>query len=256
MNEEVFLKVPEIETFLTAPLNHNPMSEWKKAAKRAWKFLWEDDSMLSWVVNIALAFVIIKYIVYPLLGLVLGTGFPVVAVVSGSMEHKMVYPCLQRDMFGNCLGKESTAYEICGKRYTDRKRLDLDSYWEICGDWYVENSIEKEEFTKFIFKNGFNTGDIIVLLGTEPEEVEVGDVIVFKSSKPYPIIHRVVSRTEAQGAWVYETKGDHNPGKGPDDVNITEDRLIGKAVFRIPYLGWIKIVFFRIIGLVIGIFAG
>ena len=61
--------------------------EFKKFLKKTWKFIWEDDSFLSWLVNIVIAFVLVKFIIYPLLGLLLGTGFPVVAVVSCSMEH-------------------------------------------------------------------------------------------------------------------------------------------------------------------------
>ena len=59
----------------------------KKALRKAWWFIWEDDSIWSWIANIVLAFVLIKFIVYPGLGLILGTNYPIVAVVSGSMEH-------------------------------------------------------------------------------------------------------------------------------------------------------------------------
>ena len=59
----------------------------KDTAKNVWKFIWEDDSIWSWMLNIILAFVLIKFIVYPGLGLLLGTSYPVVAVVSESMEH-------------------------------------------------------------------------------------------------------------------------------------------------------------------------
>ena len=66
----------------------------KKSAKDIWKkvwhFIWEEDSVASWVVNIILAFVLIKFIVYPGLGFALGTTHPVVAVVSPSMEHNGV----------------------------------------------------------------------------------------------------------------------------------------------------------------------
>ena len=52
-----------------------------------WFFIWEDDSVWSWIINIILAFVIIKFMVYPIIGLTLTTSHPIVAVVSGSMEH-------------------------------------------------------------------------------------------------------------------------------------------------------------------------
>jgi hypothetical protein len=40
---------------------------------KLWHFIWNEDSIESWLINIVLAFVIIKFIVYPGLGLVLGT---------------------------------------------------------------------------------------------------------------------------------------------------------------------------------------
>ena len=48
---------------------------------KVWWFLWEDDSVWSWLANIVLAFVLIKFIVYPGLGLALQTSHPIVAVV-------------------------------------------------------------------------------------------------------------------------------------------------------------------------------
>ena len=59
----------------------------KKRLKKIWYFIWEDNSIWSWIVNIILAFVLIKFIVYPGLGFLLSTSHPVVAVVSESMEH-------------------------------------------------------------------------------------------------------------------------------------------------------------------------
>lgn len=188
--------------------------------------------MMSWIVNIVLAFVLIKFIIYPGLGFLLGTGFPVVAVVSGSMEHD--------GSFNNWW--ESGA--ICSTNQCTQEK------------WYIEHGITKEKFRKFIFKNGFNTGDIMVLLGTKPKNIDVGDVIVFKSTKPYPIIHRVIEVEDSKKAFIFETKGDHNPAQGNYDKNISEERLLGRAVFRIPYLGWIKILFFKLvywIGGIIGI---
>ena len=59
----------------------------KKLWKKTWYFIWDDDSIYSWLVNVVLAFVLIKFIVYPVLGLLLQTNYPIVAVVSSSMEH-------------------------------------------------------------------------------------------------------------------------------------------------------------------------
>jgi signal peptidase I len=202
----------------------------KKTLRKVWWFIWEDDSLASWIVNIILAFVLIKFIIYPGLGLLLGTTYPVVAVVSGSMEHD--------GSFDDWWDSQA----VCGTSYCSQ------------GQWYSQIGVDKEKFKTFIFSNGFNTGDIIVLLGRPPEKIKVGDVIVFRSTKPYPIIHRVVEVKDSGSGKVFETKGDHNPAKGSDDMAITEDRYIGRAVFRIPYLGYIKIWFFRIIGGIAALF--
>ena len=76
-----------MQTFLFFLLRNGVMSSWKKNLKKFWHFIWEEDSLLSWIVNIIIAFILIKFIVYPGLGYLLATTHPVVAVVSESMEH-------------------------------------------------------------------------------------------------------------------------------------------------------------------------
>ncbi len=195
----------------------------KDTAKKVWKFIWEDDSIWSWMLNIILAFVLIKFIVYPGLGLLLGTGYPVVAVVSESMEHNEPF----------------------------------DEWWENSKPWYEEHDITKEMFSTFTMRNGFNKGDIIVLKGSSPENTEMGDVIVFRTGKPDPIIHRVVVWWSEDGKRFYMTKGDnYKTNKLPirnaiiDETRITENQVIGKALFKIPFLGYIKIWFVDLINLV------
>ena len=80
--------------------------------KKAWHFIWEDDSVLSWLVNIILAFVLIKFIVYPGLGFILQTTHPVVAVVSESMEHGM--------------NRNLNSYMLCDKSFGQKERIDYD----------------------------------------------------------------------------------------------------------------------------------
>ena len=109
----------------------------------------------------------------------------------------------------------------------------------------MDYGITEERFKEFSFKNGFNKGDIMVLKGVEPKNIKIGDVLVFQSAYGNePIIHRVVaiSGDESSG-FVYQTKGDHNGDSGNIDTNIQQDAVYGKAIFRIPFLGWIKIAF-------------
>ena len=185
-----------------------------------WWFLWHDDSALSWVVNIVLAVILIKFIIYPGLGLILDTNFPVVAVVSGSMDH-----------------------------HGD----NLDEWWSENKAFYLSQGITKDMFEEYPFSNGFNKGDLMVLVGIEPDEIEKGMVVVFMGGKNYPIIHRVVVLEEDH----LETKGDANklqftPQTDPDHIldetNISYNAIVGKAVIRIPILGWIKIIFSIVLG--------
>lgn len=191
----------------------------KSTWQKIWHFIWEEDSMLSWIVNVILAFVLIKFLVYPGLGLILGTTYPVVAVVSGSMEHNEGF----------------------------------DEFWNLQHGFYEQKNISRDDFEKFAFKNGFNKGDIIVLKG--PKNLEVGDVIVFQQRKPDPIIHRIVKTwTDESGKQHFQTKGDNNimsiSSYDINEYDVPQDYVIGKAFFRIPYFGWVKIAFVDLINLV------
>ena len=120
--------------------------EFKKLLKKTWHFIWEDNSIWSWIANVIIAFILIKFIVYPGLGLLLSTSHPVVAVVSSSMEHKTVLSCVN----GNCAEKQHT---MCDKVYGEKKSFGLDDYWEECGKWYMDNTqIDKNKFLKFSFR--------------------------------------------------------------------------------------------------------
>lgn len=194
------------------------MADAKEMLRKIWHFIWYDDSIWSWIVNVVLAFVLIKFIVYPGLGLILGTGFPIVAVVSSSMEHPGSF----------------------------------DDWWSQQEQFYSQFNITREQFREYPFKNGFNKGDVMVLVGKNPSEIKVGEVIVFDIGRPDPIIHRTIDARTVDGKYYFHTKGDKNPGSLNDEVNIPEERLYGKAVVRIPFLGWIKIAFVDIVRTVTG----
>jgi len=194
----------------------------KNLLKRIWHFIWEDNSIWSWIVNIVLAFVLIKFLVYPGLGFLLGTGYPIVAVVSESMEHD---------------------------------KLGFYDWWQVNHEWYEDNGITRQDFESYNLKDGFNKGDIIILKGNSPQDLKTGDVIVFKARQPDPVIHRIVKKWEEQDEYYFQTKGDNNPSSisnhDIDETRISEKQVIGKAVFKIPYLGYIKIWFVGLISLVV-----
>ncbi|MBC8444302.1 signal peptidase I [Candidatus Woesearchaeota archaeon] len=196
-------------------------SKWKGI----WYFIWEDNSLLSWIVNVILAFVLIKFIIYPGLGLLFSTSYPIVAVVSGSMEHQ--------GNFDAWWGSSAR----CSNNYCSQ------------AEYYSNYGITKTDFQEFSFKNGFNKGDLMVLMGTKPKNIKTGDVIVFQSNRPDPIIHRTIKVWYQDDKYHFQTKGDHNQGSYIQvmETDIQEDRLLGKAVLRIPFLGWIKIAFVNMI---------
>jgi len=202
----------------------------KKILKKTWYLIWKSDSIWSWLVNVLLAFLIIKFIVYPGLGFFLETTHPIVAVVSSSMEHD--------GSFNQWWASSASCKEgLCTQ-----------------SAFYSEFDITKEQFLEFKFKDGFNKGDIIVLKSRDPEKINVGDVIVFRSITSDPIIHRVIRKWQQNNVYYFQTKGDHNSqsvkSASLDETKISQDAVIGKAVLRIRYLGWIKIAFVGLLKLI------
>lgn len=207
--------------------------------KKAWNWIWNSDSFASWIIALILIFVLVKFIFFPILALIMGTSLPLAGVESSSMDHQII-----RNDF--------SIFELCGNRYAkeEKQYIDFDEYWDNCGSWYEDNEISKKEFSNFPLKNGFRKGDIIVAYGRF--EPEIGDIIIFKpslkSTAPRPIIHRIV-KIEDNKEKIIETKGDHNADQltisnniyKTDETNIYENQVIGKAILRVPYLGWPKI---------------
>ncbi len=200
--------------------------EAKKKSKHFWNWLWNSDSILSYVVLLAIVFVFVKFIFLPILGFIMGTSLPLAIVESSSMDHSYIN-------IGN------GNYEICGKVLEEKENLNIEKYWWTCGDWYQENAnITFEEFSKFNFKNGFNKGDLMIIIGKSPEKLKIGDVVIFASQgRAHPVIHRIVSLNPIS------TKGDHNSAQLPEEKSISDNQIVGVAVARIPYIGWIKLFF-------------
>ncbi|MBN2368733.1 signal peptidase I, partial [Candidatus Woesearchaeota archaeon] len=158
----------------------------------------------------------------------------------GSMEHKIA-------------SDEAGRLHMCGNYYQEKRPVNFDFFWAECGEYYRLFGINMNSFEKYPFKNGFDTGDIIVLIGKKAEDIKIGDVIVFKSNQPDPIIHRVIKKWETEGEYHFQTKGDHNgnsiQGSFLNEIDIKKEQIIGKAVFRIPFLGYIKIWFVQLLDL-------
>ncbi len=176
---------------------------------KIWNFLWKSNSPLSWIIDIILIILIVKFIIFPVSGLIMGTNMPFVIVESGSMHHE--------DSF--------------------------DNWFNIHGQWYLDNNITKQEIKDYwSFTNGLNKGDIIFVKGSK--EYKKGQVIIFKvSDRTVPIIHRIIEIKQEGDKKIYSTKGDHNDGQLPQELSIEQSQIIGRASGRLPFLGWIKLAF-------------
>ncbi len=171
---------------------------------RIWDFLWNSNSIWSWIADMVLLYVFVKIVFFPVAGLIAGTSLPSVIVESESMVHK-----------GN-----------------------FDSWWQSFGGWYTEHNFTKTEVSSWSFRNGIDKGDIIVLRGVKKSDLGIGDIIVFDAHQERPIIHRLI---RLDGG--ISTKGDNNADQLSVEKGIPEDKIIGKAVFRIPKAGWVKLIF-------------
>lgn len=86
-------------------------------------------------------------------------------------------------------------------------------------------------------------GDLVVVRGGE--EIKTGDIVIYDApTYKYPIIHRVINISD-EGV---TTKGDHNAAADPWTTRLS--KIHGKAILRIPYLGWVKVGAYELLGLV------
>ena len=189
---------------------------------KVWNFLWNDDSLLSWIVSLALAFIIVKFIFFPLLSLVFASSLPLVVVESGSMHHPGSF-------IGNTISLQ------------DNFLL----WWNEKGNWYEDKNITEQQAEAWPFKTGLEIGDIVVVSGRG--KIKLGDIIIFNADQKHPLIHRVISIKNIDGKIFYSTKGDNNQGQLSSEQNISEEQVLGKALFKVPKLGWIKLAFVKII---------
>lgn len=204
----------------------------KEAVKKFWNWVCDLDFVFKWVIILALICIIVIFIFFLILPLIFGSSLSLAGVESSSMSHQM-------EIVGN-----DSELRLCRSVYSGQEKkqgqVDFDGYWEACGEWYEQRNISKQTFSEFPLKNGFKKGDIIIVW--ETSELKIGDIIVFKKnleSTSKLIIHRIVSMEDN----IIQTKGDSNTGQsfGMNETNIDQEQIIGKSVFRIPFLSWPKI---------------
>jgi signal peptidase I len=188
----------------------------KRAWEKFWFLLWKDNSVKGWIFSLLFLFIFIKFIFFPLLSLATGTSLPLAIVESCSMYHK------------------SNLFQ------------SYDAWWQDHEDNYDKFNIDKEEFDNFIFTNGFNKGDILFIVGANPDKLKTGDIIIFNAQQRNPVIHRIIDIETTASGKVFTTMGDNVGLVQFFEEEIRENDLVGKAVFKIaPYVGWGKLIFFE-----------
>lgn len=185
-------------------------------AARIWKRL--NEGAVGYIFYIALG-IVAALVVTSLLGFALDTSVPLVAVLSGSMDH----------------GINDDGYP-CGTRVSGYKE-SFDGWWSSCEFTYRGFGITREQFAGFPFRDGFKRGDIPII--QNDARFEVGDIIVYGiPSQRVPIIHRIV---ELNDDGTYQTKGDHNPGQNVYERSVQKSQIRGKVIFVVPYLGYLRV---------------
>lgn len=188
----------------------------KDFLKKFWDIVWKDESLKGWIISVIFIFVVIKFVFFPLLSLVTGSSIPLAIVESCSMYH-------EGNLFSN-----------------------YDKWWEDHENKYERLGFNKEEFRNFDFNNGFSKGDILLITGESPKEIDPGEVIIFDAGRGNPLIHRVIDKRMDNGKYEFSTLGDNNEGQLLVEKEIQENLIMGKASARIaPTLGWVKLIFYE-----------
>lgn len=82
----------------------------------------------------------------------------------------------------------------------------------------------------------YPVGSLIFVKEIDPDQLEVGDVITYRLDSDTVVTHRIVEiDKEAQ---TVTTKGDANSSNDGSPVPYSE--IVGKAHFKIPYLGYVS----------------
>lgn len=188
----------------------------KKYWNKFWFLLWKDDSFKGWFFSVIFLFIIIKFVFFPVLSFGTGTPLPLAIVESCSMYHG-----------GNLLSNFNQWFSRHDAKYS-------------------AFNVTESEFRDFEFTDGLNKGDILLVIGANPDKLKIGDVIIYNAGNGNPIIHRIIKITNSSSGLEFSTIGDNNNGQIYFENGIKPSQIIGKPIWKIgPYLGWVKLIFFE-----------
>lgn len=79
-------------------------------------------------------------------------------------------------------------------------------------------------------------GSLVYIKEADPAQLQPGDVVTYRLEGDTMVTHRVVENLPEEGCLV--TQGDANQ---QPDGQIAYDRVVGKMVFHLPWLGYISL---------------
>lgn len=94
-----------------------------------------------------------------------------------------------------------------------------------------------------------NVGDILVLHGTEYENLKEEDIVVYNAPASagmnIPVVHRIIDKREDS----LSTQGDNNPGQLDFEDDVNSDQIHGKMIFSVPRIGAVKLLAMDLTGI-------
>lgn len=210
-----------------------------------------DNSTLSWIVYIAFA-AIFAFLIYNVVGLLLGTPYPFVIVVSGSMEPEYYRGDV---IILQGINGETLNAPIVELNYPSLKNVMPYEYVSTyCAGKNVVGLMPCDYFKlgvmqKKISVEDFSVQELQFINGEKVNLTQEGAIVVYYSiEQQRPIIHRVVTVLKAKDGFYVLTKGDSskNPLLDQDAGISTYAKSIhdlqGQAIFKIPLIGYVKLI--------------
>lgn len=196
-----------------------------------------ENGPIRFVAEVVTAF-LSAWVLYFVIGLLLGTAMPLVVVVSGSME-----PVLYR----------GDVVILAGGNADSIRAQEI----SVGVPWKNRAFADVGEVRRYIDDNGEVSLLGVRIAGTDYRFDTSGDTVVYFSSfSRDPIIHRAALKVRAPDGVFLLTKGDANPTFDQDCGQIvlfrpqlacitaypvsTED-VAGKLIVRIPLIGYVKL---------------
>lgn len=213
-----------------------------------------DNKTRAWIIYIIFA-ALFAFLIYNGVGLLLGTQYPFMIVVSGSMEplyHRGDIIVLQGVSSAELTASNVPVVELNAFSLKNVSPFEFVSFY--CSGKNVTGLMPCDYF-KLAFLNkqfslqDFDTKELHFINGKTMQLSEYGPIVVYYSSEQHrQIVHRVIALIKAQDGLYVLTKGDsaNNP-LVDQDAGITAfakhaGELQGKAIFMIPLLGYVKLI--------------